>query len=48
MRQGIQTRPRIAIVFISAVLSGCAVGPAYVRPQFPTLTHTKRRRRVPR
>jgi NodT family efflux transporter outer membrane factor (OMF) lipoprotein len=36
MRQGIQTRPRIAILLISAVVSGCAVGPKYVRPQFPT------------
>ncbi len=36
MRQGIQTRPRIAIALISAVLSGCAVGPRYERPQFPT------------
>jgi NodT family efflux transporter outer membrane factor (OMF) lipoprotein len=35
MRQGIQTRPRIAILLISAVVSGCAVGPKYVRPQFP-------------
>jgi NodT family efflux transporter outer membrane factor (OMF) lipoprotein len=36
MRQGIQTPPRIAILLISAVVSGCAVGPKYVRPQFPT------------
>jgi NodT family efflux transporter outer membrane factor (OMF) lipoprotein len=36
MKQGIQTRPRIAILLISAVVSGCAVGPKYVRPQFPT------------
>jgi NodT family efflux transporter outer membrane factor (OMF) lipoprotein len=36
MRHGIQTRPRIAILLISAVVSGCAVGPKYVRPQFPT------------
>ena len=35
MRQGIQTRPRIAILLISAVMSGCAVGPGTTSTAVP-------------
>ena len=36
MRTGKKRRTRISILLTSALLSGCSVGPRYVRPQFPT------------
>jgi NodT family efflux transporter outer membrane factor (OMF) lipoprotein len=36
MRRRIGGRARIPILLMSVVLSGCSVGPRYVRPQFPT------------
>jgi len=36
MRLRIGGRARIPILLMSVVLSGCSVGPRYVRPQFPT------------
>jgi NodT family efflux transporter outer membrane factor (OMF) lipoprotein len=36
MRPRTKRRARLSILLTSALLSGCSVGPRYVRPQFPT------------